>query len=511
MNMTMTAVAPLTRILFSAALLVLAMPPYSWGWLAIPAVALLTRTINGVTRARSAAVLAALHSIVFFVVLVRWVVAVTPVALVALVLLMALWGAVLGVLLWRVRGQRWALWLAPACWVVVETLRSWLPWGGFPWGRLAFVGGLGDVTRVALVTSATGLTYLIALLGGLLAHLWMRDRSVRRSIGGVLMTVPLLAVAVWSATPAVVTDQRGNDSDVITQRVLLVQGGVPRAGLMTVEQEFAVFRNHLTATKAAIAARGLTPAQARSVLVVWPESSVGYAVLADATTVQLLQDLVDSTGVSLLSGSVLDDSVRTTGLRNRGMLWQPGRGVTQSYDKQHLVPFGEFVPLRSIARRLTSQVDLVSRDFIGGTRPGIFAIPGSTSIFGDVICFEIAYDANVRELGDVDFVVNQTNNATYLGSGQPMQQFRMAQVRAAELGKYVLVAATSGVSGAIDSHGQVIPHTVVTENITSAQWIDVPILRARPPSVLVGPVLQWVCAAVVAAMLLRAGRRKRKL
>ncbi|NDB18651.1 MAG: apolipoprotein N-acyltransferase [Actinobacteria bacterium] len=258
-----------------------------------------------------------------------------------------------------------------------------------------------------------------------------------------------------------------------------------------------------------MAARGLSAREAGAVLVVWPESSVGYAALSDSQSVQLLQDLVDRTGVTLLTGSVLDDTVQTTGLRNRGMLWQPGRGVTHTYDKQHLVPFGEFVPLRDIARKVSPQVDMVARDFVAGSQPGVFPLPGgSTRTFGDVICFEVAYDASVRELARVGFIVNQTNNATYLGTGQPEQQFRMAQVRAAEMGKYVLVAATSGVSGVVDGRGHVVNDSVVRTNTPRAQWVRVGLNSKPPVSSLTGPVIQWLCAAAVLLMVLPRRRRR---
>ena len=501
--------APLQMVV-SALLLVGATPPLSWGWLAPLGVAVFTQGVRTAARPRSAALLGAVQFAVFYLLLVRWVVAVTPVALIALVLLMTLWGGLLGALVWRAQRHRLGLWLSPACWVFVETLRSWLPWGGFPWGRLAFVAGIGDVTRVAYLVSAAGLTYLIALAGGLLLRWRSRPRGVWREVRLTAALVVALAASVWSVSAALPTaDDDGAVGDAQSQVVLLVQGSVPREGLMTASQELAVFRNHLTATQNAIAARGLSAREAGAVLVVWPESSVGYAALSDSQSVQLLQDLVDRTGVTLLTGSVLDDTVQTTGLRNRGMLWQPGRGVTHTYDKQHLVPFGEFVPLRDIARKVSPQVDMVARDFVAGSQPGVFPLPGgSTRTFGDVICFEVAYDASVRELARVGFIVNQTNNATYLGTGQPEQQFRMAQVRAAEMGKYVLVAATSGVSGVVDGRGHVVNDSVVRTNTPRAQWVRVGLNSKPPVSSLTGPVIQWLCAAAVLLMVLPRRRRR---
>ena len=509
---TMHPVVALAMVSIAGLLLVLATPPWSAGWLAPVAVALVSLAMTSVARVRMAVLLGACHFLVFYAVLVRWVVVVTPVALIALVVLMTLWGAVLGWLLWHAQRHRFSLWLAPACWVLVETLRSWLPWGGFPWGRLAFTAGIGDFTRLAYLVSAAGLTYAIALAGHLLARWWITPKLLVRDVRIVAASVLGLFIVVWSLSgPLPRPDKPRQGSDTQTQTVLLVQGGVPRAGLMTAEQEIAVFNNHLRTTNRAISARKLTAQEAARVLVVWPESSVGYAVLADEQSVQLLQDLVDRTGVTLLTGSVLADSVQPNGLRNRGMLWQPGRGVTQTYDKQHLVPFGEFVPFRSLARTLSPEVDLVGRDFIPGARAGTFAFPrDSSQTFGDVICFEVAYDDVVRKLAHVGFLVNQTNNATYLGTGQPEQQFRMAQVRAAEMGKYVLVAATSGVSGVIDARGRVVSGSLVRTNSARAYWSQVGLNPNPPVSQVVGPTLQWLCAGAIIAMLAGVTRRRRQ-
>lgn len=485
-------------VTLSALLLVAAAPPYSWGVLAVPAVALLTGAVVGAGRARTAVLIGAVHGAVYFAVLIRWVYVVTPVALVALVALTAAWGGLLTWLLWRARDRRWTLVAAPACWVLVETLRSSVPWGGFPWGRLAFVGGLGDVTRLALVVSAAGLTYAVALAGGLLSRWWQLRRVPARDLLACALAGAALSGAVAASAPP--TGPKVS--------VLLVQGGVPRQGLMTAEQERQVFANHLDVTRSGLRRAPATQDSAR--LVVWPESSVGYAALADGRAVQELQAVVDSSEVALLSGSVIEDTTAASGLRNRAMLWQPGRGVTDTYDKQHLVPFGEFVPLRSIARKVTAKVDLVGRDFIPGTRPGIFTIPGSTVSLGDLICFEVAYDASVRQLARVGIVVNQTNNATYLGSGQPSQQYRMAQVRAAELGKPVLVAATSGVTGAIDARGRTIVGTLVEDNVARARWVTVRSSAGTPPSAHTGPLLQWACAIVVAVLVLPRRRRRER-
>ena len=422
-----------------------------------------------------------MYAAVGFGLLVHWVSAVAAVAWPALVAVMVLWRVALGVLIASLLRRRWAALTVPAAWVVCEWLQSSVPWGGFPWGRLAYVGGLGWLTRAAAWVGADGLTFLLVGAG---VGLWRLTCNRRAALVTGLSAAATLSLLAASA-PLVQPHRVGR-----ALQVAIVQGGVPREGFATVEQERAVYANHLAATRAVLRQHpGLD-------LIVWPESSLGYSVVSDSAALAQLRSVIADGGVRLLTGSVLMDSADPARLRNRAMLWRADGDVAATYDKQHLVPFGEFVPLRALARRITSQVDLVGRDFAAGDRPGVFALrPPAT--FGVLICFEVGYGELARRLGDVGFLVNQTNNATYMRSAQPQQQFRMAQIRAAESGRMTLVAATSGVSGAIDGYGHVVPGTEVVENRARASVVRVPIVAGLTPGLWVGAAAPWVCVLLI--------------
>jgi apolipoprotein N-acyltransferase len=142
-------------------------------------------------------------------------------------------------------------------------------------------------------------------------------------------------------------------------------------------------------------------------------------------------------------------------------VWDPRTGAGASYVKRHPVPFGEYIPFRSLAHAVTSKVDLVPRDFARGHRPGVLDV-GPVRL-GDVICFEVAYDGVVRDAvrGGGRLVVVQTNNATFGRSGETSQQLAMGRLRAVEHGRAVLVAATSGVSAVIAPDGRVVERSRV--------------------------------------------------
>jgi apolipoprotein N-acyltransferase len=120
------------------------------------------------------------------------------------------------------------------------------------------------------------------------------------------------------------------------------------------------------------------------------------------------------------------------------------------------VPFGEYIPYRSLVRRITTKVDLVPRDFAAGNEVGVLDV-GPVRL-GDVICFEVAYDDLVRDTvtGGGRLLVVQTNNATFGRSGETVQQLAMGRLRAVEHGRTVLVAATSGISAVIAPDGELV-------------------------------------------------------
>jgi apolipoprotein N-acyltransferase len=119
----------------------------------------------------------------------------------------------------------------------------------------------------------------------------------------------------------------------------------------------------------------------------------------------------------------------------------------------HPVPFGEYIPFRRQLEGLISRLDRIPRDFIPGDRAGLLSVGGIP--VGDVICFEVAYDDVVSGIinGGARIVTVQTNNATYAGTAQPMQQLFIERMRAIETGRTVAVAATSGISAIIRPNG----------------------------------------------------------
>jgi apolipoprotein N-acyltransferase len=461
----------------------LTFPPHDLWWLAPLPIAAMTMLCRGAT-ARTGALLGLATGLGFFVPLLVWTGTIAgPLAWLALALLEAAFLAPLGAALTvvtRLRG--WPVW-SGALWVAEEALRDRLPFGGFPWGRLAFSQGDTWLTPLAALGGAPLVTFAVALLGGALAAL-----AVRSGIGVALAA----AAVVLVAAPLVPTPTSGNDVTVA-----IVQGNVPRLGLDAFSQRAAVLHNHANATHD-LAAAVRAGTQPQPDLVIWPENASDLDPYTDPEAASIIQAAVQDIGVPVLVGAVLDgpgDKVR-----NAGIVWDPASGPGELYVKRHPVPFGEYMPFRSLLRRISSKVDLVPRDFARGTKPG--ALDVGPARLADVICFEVAYDGVVRDAVRAGgrLLVVQTNNATFARSGETYQQLAMGRLRAVEHGRAVLVAATSGVSAVIAPDGRLVQHTGIFQRDVLMQ--RVPLRSGSTVATRLGFLPELLLAAVAALAVL---------
>ncbi|BCL17741.1 apolipoprotein N-acyltransferase [Micromonospora sagamiensis] len=433
--------------------LLAAFPPYGWWPLAAVGVAAVAAATHR-RRVRAGAALGFLTGVTLFAPLLAWTNLHTGyLPWVLLSLSQAAYVALLGAATAYVSplvDRRRALWpVATALlWVGQEALRDRTPFGGFPWGRLAFSQGDSPLLRLAALGGAPLVTVAVALAGGLLVTLswrsWRRPRphTVAPAVG---------LVAVVAAALAVPVGVRGGGEQVT---VAIVQGNVPRLGLDFNAQRQAVLDNHVEATLDL--ARQVTAGQARRPdLVVWPENSSDIDPLRDTTAGARISRAADTIGAPILVGAVLRGPGQGQ-VRNAGLLWRPGSGpdTGQLYTKRHPVPFAEYVPMRDLARMVSKQVDRIRADFVPGATPGVLRT--GDAVLGDVICFEVAYDGLVRDTvtGGAELLVVQTNNATF-DEAEALQQMAMVRLRAVEHGRDALMASTVGVSGFVSPDGRV--------------------------------------------------------
>uniref|UniRef100_UPI000A97CC55 apolipoprotein N-acyltransferase n=1 Tax=Peterkaempfera griseoplana TaxID=66896 RepID=UPI000A97CC55 len=294
--------------------------------------------------------------------------------------------------------------------------------------------------------------------------------------------------AVALAGLAVPVPTKGDD----TAEVAVIQGNVPHPGMDFLGRPMAVLNNHVRATErlAADVAAGRRP---RPDVVIWPENSSDLDPFTSPEAYAAIDRAVRDIGVPVLVGTLVDGPDNQH-VRNEGIVWDPVKGPGASYTKQHPVPFGEYVPFRSVLSKFITRLNRVARDFYPGTTNGVMQL-GPVRI-GDVICFEVAYDEIVRDSVDAGgrVLVVQTNNATYARSGQPEQQLAMSRLRAVEHGRAVLIAATSGISAIIGPDGSVQQRTA---ELTPAELTaKIPLRDGRTLADRLGAWPEWTIAIV---------------
>lgn len=494
---------PYAVALCAGMLLALAWPPVSWPYAAPVAIAFMSVAIEGVAGRRAAwsgllfglgcmgSTLWWLHS------------SIAPEAWLALSATQALWFAPLGYALAVVRRYPlWPLWSA-ACWVTVELLRGAWPFGGFPWARLGTIVIDTPWSSLLPLVSTSGAGVIVALAGFGANALLQKIR--RGSRAGLLLV--LAGTALFGTLP-MTFDARDASTESIT--VAAVQGGVPGDGTDVAGNHRQVTRNIVRVTRDL--ARRVDDGQLpRPDLVVWPENSTAVDPWADQRANRAIERAVADLRSPLLVGAMVDAEDPDKVL-NQGILWDASVGPTQRYTKRHPVPFGEYIPFRSVLEPLSPQLAQVPRDMVPGRTSTPIQVAGTTAALA--ICFDVAFDDVIPDQvrAGAEFVVVQTSNAMFLGTSQPEQQFAISRARALEAGRSVVVASVNGVSGVIGPDGAVVNQ--VNTRGAAVQMVDVPLADEMTPAMRWGPRFDIVIVAIafssVVLMLLHRLQLRRR-
>ncbi|MGH3669067.1 MAG: apolipoprotein N-acyltransferase [Pseudonocardiaceae bacterium] len=382
------------------------------------------------------------------------------------------------------------LW-ATGVWVAAEALIARVPFGGFPWGRVAYSQPAGAFLPVAAIGGAPLLTAAVVLTGFGAGELLRRVAPrLTRSAGelgsrsGLAVPALLVVLPVVSGLAAgSVTMPTRVDGQAV---VAIVQGNVPRAGLDFNAQRRAVLDNHVARTLelAADVAAGRYPKPA---LVVWPENSSDIDPLRNLDARLLINQAARAIGAPILVGAVLStgDGHET----NTMIVWDPRTGPGERHDKRKVQPFGEYVPYRSFFRLFSPYVDRAS-NFVPGKGNGAVDIGGVR--VGVATCYEVVFDNLVREsvLAGAQVLTVPSNNATFGFTDETYQQLAISRVRAVEHHRTVLVASTSGVSAVITPDGSVAQRTRM---FTPAALVTrVPLRSGTTLATRLGPLPEWV-------------------
>lgn len=493
--------------LVAGGVLVLAFPPFGQWYAAILVPAAVTLVVRG-QSARFAGVLGLLTGLAFFVPLLYWTgLDVGPIPWLLLSIAEALFFILLGIGSMLVqRLAVWPLWIA-AVWVGVEAFRGRFPYGGFTWGKLAFSQGEAPTLGLASVGGSPIVSFAVALAGALLAAAVLafvranRERTVRR----FALALGTTAIAAGVVAVGLMVPQPDTNGDSVT--VAIIQGNVPELGLGYNGRARQITGNHVAETHrlADDIAAGRVD---RPDFVVWPENSSDINPFTDPETYEAIDGAVRAVGVPVLVSAIIptEDQVN---VRNTSIQWDPVTGPGDTYVKRHPMPFGEYIPFREIARRITDAVERQPRDHVAGDAVGVFAM-GSTDV-GNAICFEVAFDDVVRDAvaEGGQLLTVQTNNAGFGDTPMTEQMLAMSQLRAVEHGRAVLVAALSGVSAVVLPDGTVADRLELFTRGTIVS--EVPLSDASTVATRVGEWPEWILTGLALGAMVWGWRRRPRI
>ncbi|HTV58647.1 MAG TPA: apolipoprotein N-acyltransferase [Verrucomicrobiae bacterium] len=476
----------------------LSFPNYNLALLAWISVGLLVLASVGAPP-KQAPLYGFLHGLAFYPVCVPWIDTVMhkygdvdPLTSAGLVLLLAAtFGLMLTIFSWGVaqvsrKGVGFACGLAPALWVAVELLRTRLPILGFPWclSGYAATGSLA-LLQVVSVTGIYGLSLLVAGYGSLFAYAVLVRRG---SVWKILLATSALLILAGTEGKYLVPLAKVDHIAHLVQTDFPQSEEYPSNWL----QVHAADMNELEEISVNAARR--TPG-----IVIWPEVPAPFS-LQDLNFQQRAVRIAQRADQYFLVG-IVDWKLEGGGkwiATNSAVLLDPSGRRVFTYDKIHLVPFGEYVPLRkylTFAKRLTADIS----DFTPGTEYRVGAIPGGR--IGVFICYESIFPDEIRRFakGGATLLVNISNDGWFGRSSAPAQHLMMVRVRAVESRRWLLRDTNNGFTVSIDPYGRIVAEL---EPDVRGQ-LDAPYGFRTDESLYVrfGDWLAWVCVAASIALL----------
>jgi apolipoprotein N-acyltransferase len=418
----------------------------------------------------------------------------------AFVAYLALYPSLFAVIMRRLflsHGAR-ALVAAPLVWTTTELGRSYL-FTGFPWVLLGY--SQATVLPMAQLASLIGVFGVSALVASVSAA-FVGVAARRAYVPAVVVVALVAATGTWGS----LRERRGeltHSGQPI--RVGLIQGNVDQGRKWDAASASAIFQDYLNMTRQAIGS-GAT-------FVIWPESSTPFFFERDRAAADQLRSVARQARVSILFGS---DQVEpktqaaqgtqppTPNYYNSAFLVRADGTTGGVYRKMHLVPWGEYVPLKRWLFFVSPLVEAVS-DFSAGTDAVLLPLDGH--LVSTSICYEIIYPDLVRRFvrGGSELLTTITNDAWFGRTSAPVQHFEQASMRAIEEGRYLVRAANTGISGIVNPYGQVLARSDIYQPavvVGEARLLSVSTVYSR-----IGDVFAYASGVVTLVLLLTARRR----
>ena len=382
--------------------------------------------------------------------------------------------------------------LAPCVWTAIEYFRSTFTPLSFSWLGLGYSQyDMSAVIQIADYTGVYGVSWLIVYVNAAIFYI-LREKQrshpiAKFSCTAVLIPAVCLAYGYFTLN-ALHNEKAGQGTEL---RIALAQANIPQ------ERKWdPTFRREIIKTYQDLT---LKIAERQPDLVVWPEAATPFYFGFNEVETLRMQNLARNAKVALVFGSPYGETIDGNSTLFNSAYFMSKEGDTLGrYDKMHLVPFGEYVPFRTILFFVEKMVETIGH-FGEGKEAKVFHLKDQG--FGISICYEIIFPDLIRQFAKngAQFLVNITNDAWFGKSSAPYQHMSMAVLRAVENRIPIVRSANTGISGAIDRNGRILKTTAIFEK----NIILTPIRTySTPPTYYTsyGDVFSWMCIATVFAL-----------
>ena len=384
-----------------------------------------------------------------------------------------------------------ALAAAPLVWVTTELGRTYL-FTGFPWVLLGYSQvTMLPIAQLASVFGVYGVSALVASVSAAAALV------VAGRVGPVApVAAAVLLVAVWGSLRAAKAELTRAGEPI---QVALIQGSVDQGEKWNTGRAAAILQRYLDMTRQAIGEG--------AELVLWPESSTPFFFEEDRDGADRVRTLARQARVPILLGSDQIERGRPDRYYNSAFLVRADGTTAGVYRKLHLVPLGEYVPLKQLFFFAAPLVEAVG-DFSPGDQAVLLPVGGH--LISTAICYEVVYPDLVRRFvsGGSELLTTITNDAWFGRTSAPYQHFAQASMRAIEEGRYLVRSANTGISGIVDPYGRVMAETAIYEPavlVGEARFLHESTFYARH-----GDIVAYA-SAIMTAVALVLSRRSRTM
>lgn len=334
--------------------------------------------------------------------------------------------------------------LVSAAWTAGEMLRSVL-FGGFPWNLIGHIWSVCDpAMQIAAFVGTSGLTFVTVLAAAICMPRPISSGWPRRvAYSGAI----ILAVLVSGELRLAFTANPGGSG----MYVRIVQGNVPQAIKWQADKRPEILSRYIEMTG--------RPAPRRLSAIIWPETAVPFDLVADSGVRARIGAAIPE-GSILFAGTLRIGADDSNEIFNSIVAFGRDTGIQMIYDKVRLVPFGEYVPFRSILP--VGKLTVGSSDLSPGHVTGTFEVQPLPPVV-PLVCYEAIFPPDDPESGRSQWILNVTNDAWFGRSAGPYQHLEIAKFRSVELGLPMVRAANTGISALIDPFGRVLKQIPIEE------------------------------------------------